>query len=231
MPALNSRNGSAITLEVIDIKDAERFVHDARGCFLAHLPSPEQLTVEKRRAILARYTAVLEGNFIYWMTGAYLSAKTEEARSIILDNLREEIGDCHPEMMRRFALAAQAAPNDADAAVVFHDLTAVRLFVGHMESVPVVLMMAFFEGLLQKFMPYLADLAARQGSEETEYTDVHGVCDIAHTEGLFRALDAEAALSPLNPGADPYEGVNLLRKLLETIVHGTELTARPAVFH
>jgi hypothetical protein len=229
MPAVNSRNGFALTSEVIDIKYAEQFVNDVCDAFLAYLPRPEQLTVENRRAILARYTAVLEGNFIYWMTSAYLSAKTEEARSIILDNLREEIGDCHPGMMRRFALAAQAAPNDADAAAVYQDLSAVRLFVGHMNSVPIVLMMAFFEELLQKFMPYLADLAARQGSEEMEYTDVHGVCDIAHTEGLFRALEAEATLSPLNPGADPYEGVNLLRQLLETVVHGTELTALPAV--
>src|SRR5271168_836268 len=227
MPALDSRDGSVLTLEVIDIKDVQQVVDDVGSYFLARLPHPEQLTVENRRSILARYTAVLEGNFIYWMTGAYLSAKTEEARCIILDNLREEIGDCHPGMMRRFALAAKAVPNDADAAVVYQDLSAVRLFVGRMQSVPMVLMMAFFEGLLQKFMPYLADLAARQGSEDMEYTDVHGVCDIAHTEGLFRALEAEATLSPLNPGADPYEGVNLLRKLLDTVVHGEELAALP----
>ena len=229
MPALDSRNVSVLTLEVIDIKEAKQLVDDVCSYFLARLPHPEQLTVENRRAIVARYTAVLEGNFIYWMTGAYLSAKTEQARSIILDNLREEIGDCHPGMMRRFALAAEAVPNDADAAVVYQDLSAVRLFVGRMQSVPMVLMMAFFEGLLQKFMPYLADLAARQGSEDMEYTDVHGVCDIAHTEGLFRALEAEATLSPLNPGADPYEGVNLLRQLLETVVHGTEHSVSSAV--
>ena len=29
-----------------------------------------------------------------------------------------------------------------------------------------------------------------------EYTDVHGVCDVTHTEELFRALDAEMALAP-----------------------------------
>src|SRR5271154_1993809 len=155
MPALDSRNVSVLTLEVIDIKEAKQLVDDVCSYFLARLPHPEQLTVENRRAIVARYTAVLEGNFIYWMTGAYLSAKTEQARSIILDNLREEIGDCHPGMMRRFALAAEAVPNDADAAVVYQDLSAVRLFVGRMQSVPMVLMMAFFEGLLQKFMPYL----------------------------------------------------------------------------
>src|SRR5207249_4610719 len=54
---------------------------------LTSLPSIEELSAAERRGIIARYTAVLEGNFIYWMTGAYLSVKSEEARSIILDNL------------------------------------------------------------------------------------------------------------------------------------------------
>ena len=56
---------------------------------LASLPSVEQLSTDERRGIIARYSAVLEGNFIYWMTGAYLSVGSEEARSIILDNLLE----------------------------------------------------------------------------------------------------------------------------------------------
>jgi len=206
--------------ETLDVSEAREYVGVATDEFLAGLPDPARLTTERRRGIIARYTAVLEGNFIYWMTGAYLSTKTDQARSIILDNLREEIVDCHPGMMRRFAIAAQAVPAEADAAEVYSDLSNVRLFVGRLSSVQMVLMMAFFEGLIQKFMPYLADLAARQGSKDMEYTDVHGVCDIAHTAGLFRALDAEAAVSPLDSQSDPYDGVHLLKTLLETIVHG-----------
>ena len=78
--------------------------------------------------------------------------------------------------------------------------------------------MAFFEGFIQKFMAYLSELAAAQGSVEMEYTDVHGVCDIAHTQGLFTALSAEMALNPLEPGADLFEGVYLLRTLIQKIV-------------
>ncbi len=40
---------------------------------IAQLPNPEQLTDEERRGIIARYTAVLEGNFIYWMTATFLA--------------------------------------------------------------------------------------------------------------------------------------------------------------
>jgi hypothetical protein len=78
--------------------------------------------------------------------------------------------------------------------------------------------MAFFEGFIQRFMGYLADLASAQGSTDLEYTNVHGVCDIAHTDGLFRALSLEMAVNPVEPGKDLLEGVYLLRTLIEKIV-------------
>ena len=78
---------------------------------LTGLPDASYLSADQRRGIIARYTAVLEGNFIYWMTGAYLSVKSEEARSIILENLHEEVRDSHPAMLRRFATAARAFNN------------------------------------------------------------------------------------------------------------------------
>ena len=188
--------------------------------FLASLPRPEQLSADERRRILARYTAVLEGNFIYWMTGAYLAVKSEEARALILENLHEEVRDSHPLMMRKFAIAANAVPTDSDALAINRNLTNVRLFIGRLSAVRIVAMMAFFEGLLQRFMPYLAALAERQGSAEFEYTDVHGVCDIAHTQGLYRALQAEIDLSdePLPAEKDLFEGVELLRTLLQNTI-------------
>jgi len=60
--------------------------------------------------IIARYSAVLEGNFIYWMTAASIAAKAEEVRPILAENLFEEVRDSHPAMLRRFAIAAQAFP-------------------------------------------------------------------------------------------------------------------------
>jgi len=185
---------------------------------LASLPAPGQLSAQERRGIIARYTAVLEGNFIYWMTGALLSVGSNEAREKILENLREEVRDCHPGMMRRFALAADAVPTEEDAAAVYRNLMNVRLFVGHLSPVPIVVTMAFFEGFIQRFMAYLAEMAERQGSAEMEYTDVHGVCDVTHTQELFRALDAEMALAPGVTDCEMFEGVELLRTLIQNIV-------------
>jgi hypothetical protein len=187
---------------------------------IGSLPDPKLLTASERRGIIARYTAVLESNFIYWMTGTYLAVQSDEARPILIDNLHEEIRDAHPEMMRRFSIAAHAFPDASDALAVHEELTNVRLFLGKLSGVQSVLMMAFFEGFIQKFMGYLADLAAAQGSTDLEYTDVHGVCDVEHTAGLFRALDIEMASHPLDSDKDLYEGVHLLRTLINTIVFG-----------
>lgn len=189
---------------------------------MASLPDATRLSTEQRRGIIARYSAVLEGNFIYWMTAALISVHAEEARPIILENLHEEVRDSHPAMLRRFTIAAHAFPTDADGLAIDEDLNGVRLFLGRLSGAQSVLTMAFFEGFIQKFMAYLAQLAELQGSSEREYTDVHGVCDIAHTAGLFAAYQAEVAVNPLQPGTDPFEGVVLLRNLIQTIVFGAD---------
>jgi hypothetical protein len=186
---------------------------------LASLPDAAKLSPAQRRNLLARYTCVLEGNFIYWMTGAYIALRTEEARAKIMDNLREEVRDAHPAMLRRFALAAHAAPTDTDAAAVYDNLSKVRSFIGKLQPVPIVVTMAFYEGFIQRFMPYLADLAKRQGSSDMEYTDVHGVCDVTHTAELYEAVGAELALQTLPLSEqDTYEGVGMLRSLIHDIV-------------
>jgi hypothetical protein len=183
------------------------------------LPRVDEMSSEQRRGIIARYTAVLEGNFIYWMTAAYLAVKSDAARPIIIDNLTEEVRDSHPAMLRRFAIAAHAFPTESDALEVDHELTKMRLFFGRLSGVQILVTMAFFEGFIQRYMSYLADLAVAQGSSELEYTDVHGVCDIAHTEGLIQALSMEMELNPLAPDADIFEGVELLEALLNRVVH------------
>ena len=196
-------------------RDLDRIIDD----LLTSLPRPERLSAEERRGIIARYTAVLEGNFIYWMTGAWLAVKSEAARAKITENLYEEVRDAHPLMMRKFADAARAVPTEADVLAVQPNLTAVRLFIGRLSPVRIIVTMAFFEGLIQRFMPYLAELARLQGSEEMQYTDVHGVCDVTHTEELYRALHAEMMLE--NDTAPPeslFEGVELLHALIVDIV-------------
>jgi hypothetical protein len=201
--------GSSIQLTIT------RMIDEAIGA----LPDPKQLTSEERRGVIGRYTAVLEGNFIYWMTATLLATKAEDAKPILLENLYEECRDSHPHMLRKFAMEAQSFPTDQDGLAVHEDLTNMRLFLGKLSGVQSLATMAFFEGFIQKFMPFLASLAAAEGSKEMEYTDVHGVCDIGHTDGLFRALATEMVTNPPAPDTDLLEGVNYLRTLVNRIVY------------
>jgi hypothetical protein len=197
---------------------------------LASLPTASQLTAGERRGIIARYSAVLEGNFIYWMAGAYIATNSEETQSIIRGNLLEEIRDCHPGMLRKFAMAAHAAPNASDALAVYSHLSNVRLFIGRLSPAPIIAMMAFFEGFIQRFMPYLAELAKLQGSDEMEYTDVHSGCDIAHSQELFLALEVEMRLAAASREQPKYlfEGVDFLCALIQAIfVSQTSQVTRP----
>jgi hypothetical protein len=184
-----------------------------------NLPDPKQLTSAQRRGIVARYSSVLEGNFIYWMTASLIAVKSDEAKEELVENLHEEVKDAHPDMLRRFAIEAHSFPNDKDALAVHDDVTKVRKFLGRLNPVQSLVTMAFFEGYIQRFMPFLANLAAAEGSKEMEYTNVHGVCDIAHTEGLYRALATEISVNSVEPGTDLMEGVTLLRNLVDRIVY------------
>jgi len=191
---------------------------------IATLPPAEGVCAEERRGIIARYCVVLEGNFIYWMTGALLSATTEEARCIIRENLFEEVRDCHPGMLRNFAVASHSVPGASDAVAVYPELAKVRLFLGKLSPVPLIAMMGFFEEFIRKFMPYLAELARLQGSDEFEYTTVHSICDVVHTQELFKALAAEtAALAQLHDRSEEtvLEGIRLLHALIRTILAGS----------
>ena len=225
---MSSSSSGVLTSSQAHADSIKAYLDNITDNLLTSLPAAERLSAAERRGIIARYSAVLEGNFIYWMTGAYLAAKSEEARAAILENLHEEVRDCHPGMLRTFAMAAQAQPNTADALAVYPNLSNVRLFIGKLSPAPIVAMMAFFEGFIQRFMPYLEELAEKQGSAERVYTQVHGVCDIAHSQELYHALDAEMALA--NDSREPteylFEGVHLLRALIESMF--TDAASAPA---
>jgi len=198
---------------------AREYIGRAIEDVVSSLPNPDFLSADERRGLIARYTAVLEGNFIYWMTATYLSVRSDDGQAIIEDNLREEVRDNHPGMLRRFAVAARATSTDADRMAIDRDLQAVRAFVARLVGLEIILMMAFFEGFIQRFMPYLAELAARQGSTEREYTDVHSVVDIAHTQGLLTAFASELSLMHETVSkATLFEGIEVLRALIKRII-------------
>src|SRR3954470_19162121 len=136
---MNSTHSDVLVASPTQI-EVKEYLDRVSDDLLASLPPAGQLSASGRRGIIARYSTVLEGNFIYWMTGAYLAARSEEARSIITDNLLEEVRDSHPAMLRRFVMAADALPTEADVLAVAPNLLEVRLFVGHLSATPILAM-------------------------------------------------------------------------------------------
>ena len=156
---MSSYHGCLLAYTVASMEDkTTAIIHE----LIDSLPDPKQLTSEERRGIIARYTSVLEGNFIYWMTAAVIATKAEQSRPILLENLFEEVHDAHPLMLRKFAIAANAFPSDKDFLAVHDDLTKVRLFLGKLSPVKSVLMMGFF-GLHSKVHGLPGHLSRRTG--------------------------------------------------------------------
>ncbi len=167
---------------------------------MAQLPNPQQLTAEERRGIIARYSAVLEGNFIYWMTATFLAVKSQRSASDFAREPFRGVPRLSPGNDAQVRHRSSRIPDRPRCARVGANLTRMRLFLGRMQGVPSLVSMAFFETWIQRFMPFLAALAAAQGSTEMEYTDVHGVCDVAHSQELFRAVAIELGQQPGEPG-------------------------------
>ncbi|PYR83499.1 MAG: hypothetical protein DMG19_18985 [Acidobacteria bacterium] len=147
MPSKDLSSIGVPTLERTHLERASEHIELAIDDAMASLPKAEHLSAHDRRGIIARYTAVLEGNFIYWMTATYLSVSSAEAQEIIKDNLLEEVRDNHPGMLRRFAVAAGGNSTDVDRMAIQQDLQAVRAFVARLATLQLILMMVD-DGLL-----------------------------------------------------------------------------------
>jgi len=183
---------------------------------LMPLPNPEKITNGERRNIIARYAAALEPNFIAWMTAAHIASNSAVAQEITEANLREELQNNHPGMLRRFAKAADALPTSEDFVAIEKAVQEIRENISRLNGVDLLMMMGFFESFIAEFMPFLSKLAALRGSKEFEYTDVHGAIDGAHADSLVRAVQAELTLGGYDNGI--HDGMFKIRKLISAII-------------
>ena len=170
----------ARSAETLNSQASHRVTH--RQCIqrsidsiIASLPDPAQAfarrTAWTHRALYSRS----RGQFHLLDDRDLSSLSSSHARRVIEDNLRDEVSQNHPGMLRRFAMAAGAVPTDVDHFAVHQRLHVLRNYIARLRGNELLLMMAFFEGFIAQFMSYFARLAIKQGSLECEYTNVHGV--------------------------------------------------------
>ena len=87
------------TLDTSHTTKAQEQIEKEINNLIAWLPDPAQLSNDEGRGIIARYSAVLEGNFIYWMSATYLRSVLRRLKREIEENLLEEVKDNHPGML------------------------------------------------------------------------------------------------------------------------------------
>lgn len=149
------------------------------------LPTPESVTVEESKELIATYTAAIMPNFIPWMQNAQYKAKTCAAKCVIDENLREEAGENHPGMLLQFAASAGALPEPRHWKKTSEPVSQIWTFVQNGNSLENVALMAAFENTSEAFIPLLEGYAINTGSNNLEYTQTHGVADKEHSQELL----------------------------------------------
>ena len=143
------------------------------------------------RKVIRRYTAAIEGNFLAWMGGASISARSVVSKFAADENLWVEIRDDHPSMLRNFAKCTKTEPDAEDFQYVHSEVMKIRNLVGELSGVKNIALIATLENTSTSFIPYLAELAKRLGCTDLTYTDIHGEADIEHANQFLEALSDE----------------------------------------
>src|SRR3989344_5276827 len=92
-------------------KDINLIFQQATEEIKERLKPIETVSIEEAGNIIGRYTAAVEGNFVPWMAAAMIYANSPEGKKTAQGNLRIEIVQNHPGMLRQFAEAAGAGPS------------------------------------------------------------------------------------------------------------------------
>jgi hypothetical protein len=174
------------------------------------------LSNEQARAIIRRYTAAIEGNFVSWMGAAAITARSVQGRYAASENLWVEMKDDHAGMLRSFAKGTNAEPQTADYQATSAAVHSVRSMVGEMSGLKCLILMAVLENTSAEFIPLLEKFAVQLGATELTYTKVHGEADVLHADQFAWALEHEAVYHN-NADKDINEAVNVAIQFLKAV--------------
>jgi len=182
-----------------------------------YLPAESTLTDAERRRILRRYAAAISGNFISWMAAAITCCRSVEGRYAAEENVRVEVAENHPGMLRNFVLGSGAVPAPDDYAYVDCYVTDVQREVSQMSGLFLTCLLGILENTSAEFIPWLAAISKSLGNQDFQYTDVHGLADVGHAEQFRWALEKESALYP-NAESEIAQAISIAVKFLKGIL-------------
>lgn len=194
-------------------KKFEGATHEVAG----FLRPVEQLAAEEGRKVIQRYVAVFEGNFLSWMSGGSIAARSLGARYAADENLLVELRDNHPGMLRGFAVSCAAEPEREDYAYMQKDIAIIRNMTKELSGLKNICLMGVLENTSAAFVPYLAELGKKLGCEDFTYTNVHGEADIQHANQFLEALTDEQMHGYVSSEKDIDSTIQLTLQLLKRI--------------
>jgi hypothetical protein len=169
--------------------------------------------------VIARYTAAARGNFISWIGQTIPWARHENARQILIENLRVEQVEDHYDMLGRFAERSNAMPGKEHFEFIKNELDAVfRLFADPVLSgLRGIVVLAIVENGSGIFMENLAPRGEECGCTDFTYTIVHSEVDPVHAEAAIRGIEAEMTMGYQDPIAIIEETIEVVAKLIAKV--------------
>jgi hypothetical protein len=152
----------------------------------------QDINKERAQHIIARYHAAVLGNFVPWMAAAAVSARSVEARFACEENIFVEMHDDHPGILEVFTRETHANLYGDETEKVKNSVAAMRKTISKMHGIKNVTVCAILEGTSEVFIPYLAKLSKLCESNNQQYTDIHGIADVAHADRFVWALAHES---------------------------------------
>jgi len=185
---------------VSDMAEVKENIETAIEIVRSNLKPVQTISEIEARAIIGRYVAAVEGNFVPWMSAATLYCRSPQGKFAAMENLDVEIRGNHPGMLRSFAKSSNSEPTLKDYNDVQEGVDLMRIFVSKANGLEILTIMATLENVSSVFVPFLEKLAVKLGSEDFTYLSVHGEADIHHANQFIWAIDHEVKFysDPLN---------------------------------
>jgi hypothetical protein len=187
MPKSNTKDEKSESNQRVDI-NIQNQVQSFNSTISSILVPIHKLDNQKIKSILSRYQYVFEGNFIVWMTSAYLFSQSLEGKQNSFENIWVEIVQNHPGLLHEFTKVAKTEINTEDLDII---IGKIRTEIAKKQAVYSLTLMALLENSSSIFIPYLEEIAKNIGVTKLVYTQIHGIADINHADQFVHSLIAE----------------------------------------
>lgn len=136
-----------------------------------------------------RYGALIEGNFVHWLLSAYFRSPCQSTKDILLANLRDEVIEDHPGLLRSLLCRNNLLPTERDQVHVSEFMARMRTLCASGDPGVLLTFLAILESTSHCFLPTMASRAGFL--TEDPYIMVHLEADQDHAIQLQVALQHE----------------------------------------